>query len=512
MPETSPRSIASQESAKIQIPDSEKKRIIELIQNGVQDLAIINFFSEKNYDIDTNKLAIIKLEISNSLSTNASNPSQSSEILAKENLTLTSIVNTQINKDGEVVSQLTLGTKTPDPSSPKIDGDTSFAVGSVTKMFTSATLLKLWDEELSKKNQGIISDSNLNFPNGIDTKLSHFMERLKEKNPECRYLNEIEKMPHYQEVSLRDLLNHTHALGSRDDEKLAKLQLDNPDKQFSPQEIVNSSLKDSDPQYGKFKYGNLGAELSAMIIELVTQKTFDKAIEETLLDPLKLSRTEMKSPNSPENFASGYAYITPFTSDGKEYKGEIDYNKSGNAVGAGGIITNAQNGAKFMQAFLADDVNSGSLFTNQEVINSLFRDKDKDQPHVICGVKKFSDGSFGHSGDNGNSEAEFKYDPKTKITSTYMASGENLTRIIATEQLIKEGNTKPDDLQKYYRVQELNKVGYDFKEILKELESGKSMAEIATKSKEKITEARSSPSTSPRNSSALRGPENFPTH
>lgn len=51
----------------------------------------------------------------------------------------------------KVLSSLIHGTKSPDLDSEPIDQDTTIAVGSVTKMFTSAALLKLWDQELTTK-------------------------------------------------------------------------------------------------------------------------------------------------------------------------------------------------------------------------------------------------------------------------------------------------------------------------------------------------------------------------
>ena len=80
----------------------------------------------------------------------------------------------------EVRSSLIRGTKSPYHGSEPIDEDTTIAVGSVTKMFTSASLLKLWDQELTAKKSGGLADGQTeNFPDGIDTRLSHFTTGLK---------------------------------------------------------------------------------------------------------------------------------------------------------------------------------------------------------------------------------------------------------------------------------------------------------------------------------------------
>ena len=61
----------------------------------------------------------------------------------------------------------------------RINKDTIIGIGSITKQFTAATLLKLWDNEI-ELNQGII-----NFPKGIDTNIYHYMERLESRFPAC---------------------------------------------------------------------------------------------------------------------------------------------------------------------------------------------------------------------------------------------------------------------------------------------------------------------------------------
>lgn len=95
-----------------------------------------------------------------------------------------------ITEDGsvQVRSSLIHGKKSPDLDSEPIDQDTTIAVGSVTKMFTSAALLKLWDQELTTRKSGLAEGQSQNFPNGIDTQLSRFIDRLKDKFLECSYL------------------------------------------------------------------------------------------------------------------------------------------------------------------------------------------------------------------------------------------------------------------------------------------------------------------------------------
>jgi len=247
-----------------------------------------------------------------------------------------------------------------------------------------------------------------------------------------------------------------------------------------------------------------------MVIELVTDKPFDKAIDDTLIKPFGLEKTQMKSETSPANFAQGVGYITEFSEGEKNYGGvEMDFNRNGNSVGSGGIVTNPKDCAKFMQAFLATSTEN-SLFKNQETIEALYRDKDSSQPHQICGIRKFHDGTWGHNGDNFASEASTRLDPETGKVFVSMMATENLTSIIANEQLMKEGGYKKlSDKERENKIQirvgELIDAGYDFKKIDSEIESGKKVDKIAEESKEKIVEMKAqknssngSPSPSPR--------------
>ncbi len=254
----------------------------------------------------------------------------------EHNITASAIqaVHRAVADDGSVKIQSSLihGTKSPYSDSAPIDQDTTIAVGSVTKMFTSAALLKLWDQELTAKKSAELAEGQTeNFPDGIDTGLSHFMAGLKAKFPDCSYLTTIEEAPHYPQVTLRDLLNHTHALGSsRDDEQIAKVLMDNPDKQFSCAETVQFLKINPDDKFGEFKYGSLGTELSGMIMELVTGETYDQVLQDAVLDPVGATRSRLKSVSETgANSTLGYCYITPMElgegESKKEYSGEINF-------------------------------------------------------------------------------------------------------------------------------------------------------------------------------------------
>ena len=415
-----------------------------------------------------------------------------------QNINAHAVVAVVTDGDGKIKSSLIAGTKTPDPASGSIDKDTTIAVGSVTKMFTSSALLKLWDNELTA-----VGDKAQNFPQGIDTPLSHFMDGLKKKFPDCTYLETIEKTKHYPQVTLRDLLNHTHALGSRDEEKIAAAQMENPSKLFSCSESVEFSKQDPKDKFGEFKYSNLGTELAGMVIESVTGKKYEEALKDLVLDPVGAKNTGIKGTSEAETKTSaGYCYITPFIHDGIEYSGEMNLNTAGNSMAAGGLKTTAEDADKFIRKFLSEKAGENSLFKNQEVVEALFRDKDKEGKHNICGVNKYTDEKgnvvYGHNGHNGLSEASLKFNPKTGESFFYGAVGETLSFAVAYETLIKSGIEKPELGEILSRRDELKEAGFDFKKMKSMVDENMPFAEIAERAKsEKFSEGAVSSERSP---------------
>ena len=449
----------------------------------------------------------------------------SKHVCDEPNITPNAVV-AVVRQNGDVRSQLYAGTKTPDSTSSQIDENTTIGVGSVTKMFTSSALLKLWDNELTeekkvkkKENEGLAPK---NFPDGIDTPLSHFMNGLKEKFPDCTYLETIKETKHYKDVTLRDLLNHTHALGNRDEEKIAAAQMENPSKRFSCSESVEFSKQDPKDKFGEFKYSNLGTELAGMVIESVTGKKYEEALKDLVLDPVGARKTGIKGTQEAEKKTSeGYCYVTPFSHGAKEYSGEMNLNTAGNSMAAGGLKTNAEDADKFIRKFLSEEAGEKSLFTNKEVVKALFRDKDKEGKHNICGVNKYTDKDgnvvYGHNGHNGLSEASLKFNPKTGESFFYAAVGETLTYAVAKETLLQSGIAEPKPEPELgdilSRRDELLKAGLGFKKMESMVGQGKSfdeIAEIAEKAIKTLERAKSekssgqegvsdaSPSSSPR--------------
>jgi hypothetical protein len=252
-----------------------------------------------------------------------------------------------------------------------------------------------------------------------------------------------------------------------------------------------------------------------MVIESVTGKKYEEALKDLVLEPVGAKNTGIKgTPEAEANTSAGYCYITPFLHGEKEYSGEMNLNTAGNSMAAGGIKTTAEDADKFIRKFLSEQAGEKSLFSNPEVVEALFRGKNQDGKHNICGVNKYTDEKgnvfYGHNGDNALSEASLKFNQKTGEVFFYAAVGETLSFAVAYESLKKSGTEKPELGEVLSRRDELREVGFDFKKMKSMVDEKMPFADIAeeankTLEREKnqesskgVVSSQGSPSDSPR--------------
>jgi CubicO group peptidase (beta-lactamase class C family) len=179
-----------------------------------------------------------------------------------------------------------------------ITADTKFRIGSITKQFTAAAILKLLEE-------GKLS---------LDDPLSKF----------------IPDYPRGGEVSIRHLLTHTSGIHS---------YTSKPD--FLASATVGATIEDhigsfkNDPYDfdpgQKFLYNNSGYFLLGFIIEKVSGRSYDDYLREAFFEPLGMKNTGVHTPTAIlQHEATGYAF-----EDGT-WKKAIDWDMS--KAGAAGAL------------------------------------------------------------------------------------------------------------------------------------------------------------------------------
>jgi len=158
------------------------------------------------------------------------------------------------------------------------DEQTLFRIGSVTKQFTAAAILKLAERDKLS----------------LDDPLTQFLP---------------DYPTHGQEITLRHLLTHTSGVPSYTD--LGPKWQVSIARELPHDELV-ALWKDLPLEFApgeKWKYSNSGYYLLGMVIEKVSGQDYATFLRETFFDPLKLTRTRYDSNRDVIlNRAQGYAF------------------------------------------------------------------------------------------------------------------------------------------------------------------------------------------------------------
>jgi CubicO group peptidase (beta-lactamase class C family) len=224
--------------------------------------------------------------------------------------------------------------ETQEPMQP----DDILGIGSITKTFTAATVLKLEESE------------KLSLDDTLDQWLPDVVERI----------------PDGKNITIRQLLNGTSGI--------VNVFASNP--QFSLDQLADyqaGSTKDwqladiaayayDQPRSDSWVYPNIGMILAGMIVEKATGKDFGDVLQAEILDPLGLKNTfygkEGQNNIDRDRLASGYEDL--FTADGQLGQDGIPEdltNVNRDAVGsAGGMFSNTQDLARFYQALFGGEL------------------------------------------------------------------------------------------------------------------------------------------------------------
>ena len=184
-----------------------------------------------------------------------------------------------------------------------------FATGSVTKIFTAVTVLKLVEE-------GILS---------LDDTLEKWLPEI------------AVKIPDGKTITIRQLLNGTAGVYNYpDDEKFQADYIAETQKQFATGEVKRWSPEElleyvyGKPRFqgggcigGKFCYTNTSSVLAGMIVEQATGSSFASVLRDKVLNPLRLKHT----------FFSGDEKII-----GRQARGYQDLFKADGSFGQDGIV------------------------------------------------------------------------------------------------------------------------------------------------------------------------------
>jgi len=191
--------------------------------------------------------------------------------------------------------------------------DTVYGIGSTSKVFTAAAVMKLVD-------QGKID---------LDTPVVHYI-------PEFKMADE-----RYKQITPRMLLNHSSGIQGSN---LANAFLFNdPDTQVHDKLLDKLSKEKLKADPGAFSvYCNDGFTLSEILVERVSKTTFTAFIQDNFAKPLGMNHTM-----TPQNMVEASKFAALYS---PAYEGQLPVETT-NAIGTGGIISTAEDLVRFSQIF-----------------------------------------------------------------------------------------------------------------------------------------------------------------
>lgn len=176
-----------------------------------------------------------------------------------------------IAEQGNIIFQTSVGFSDRESQS-LIQNDTRFGIASITKMLTAIVILQLVEEgelKLSDKVGDLLPETDL---------------------------------PKQNEISIHHLLLHITGLPNESDEIYSS--------SISPMEFINRVVdkKSTLEKFGNFNYANIDYLLLGLIIEKITQSSWQEAINKRIISKLNLNDTGFLAKNTyPDNFAFSYS-------------------------------------------------------------------------------------------------------------------------------------------------------------------------------------------------------------
>lgn len=277
-----------------------------------------------------------------------------------------------------------------------------FGLASVSKTYVAVAVLQL------------VEQGKLN----LDKAISNYL-------PE----NISTNIPYSNQITLRQLLNHTSGVVNYYDRKFNELTKNRSRYQYwtATEAIKLIYKRQPNIQPGKeHEYSDSNYILLEIIVEQITGKSLAEVIRKQILNPLglKSTYTEIREPNL-KPIVTGYS---------RRNKNAIldshKYLNEGNGLGDGGLIANASDTAKFLNALLAEK----TLLSPQmlkEMLNFVPVEKDNDYGLGIANFQTRFGKAIGHSGWSYGFVSLMLYFPDRDITAVVLVNEhQNVTQKI----------------------------------------------------------------------------------
>ena len=237
-----------------------------------------------------------------------------------------------IVKDDKIIFIKGYGLRKSDQNE-NVDPDTIFQLASLSKTFTAAGLAVQVDQNKL----------------GWDDRIVKFLPGFELKDAYPTYY-----------TTTRDLLAHRTGLPAFGGDLLSNLG-------YTADEVL-ARIKYIEPASSfreKANYSNVGFFTAGQVLAKISGMSFDKAIQTTLLTPLRMTRTGFWEGLDKSNIASGHALV-----DGQVKV--VPFDKSVLFAPAGGVTSTAHDLSKWMIMHLNGGSFEGVHVLKPETVNALF--------------------------------------------------------------------------------------------------------------------------------------------
>ena len=186
-------------------------------------------------------------------------------------------------------------------------------------------------------------------------------------------------------ITLRDLLTHTHGIGPVG---LGPVVFRTAfSGEFTPDLLIALLAKHKPAESGRaFRYGNIGYNVASLAIDAALKENWKDVLRRKVINPLRMtSTTAYLSKIDPKRLAM------PYFEDEKEYV-LVPYTKrDANMHAAGGLVSTAEDLAKWLQVNINDGRMGGKQVFPAAVVEETHR-KYANQQTEFAGVKRYGYG------------------------------------------------------------------------------------------------------------------------
>ncbi|EJR97965.1 serine hydrolase [Bacillus sp. MYb56] len=291
--------------------------------------------------------------------------------------------------------------------------DTLYGIGSVSKMYATAAVMKLVDE-------GKVD---------LDAPVVNYVPDFKMKDGR------------YKRITPRMLLNHSSGLqGSTLSNAFLFNDNDTYSHDFLLQQLSNQSLK-ADP--GAFSvYCNDGFTLAEILVERVSGMSFTEFLHQRFTEPLKMNHTKTPQDKWRNEKRAGLYFPA--------YQGQLPI-ESVNVIGTGGVSSTAEDMVRFSQLFMGQ----GKGILSDKVVKAMEQEEYKkgmwpgDGDNIFNyglgwdSVKLYPFSEYGikglaKGGDTALQHAILVVLPEQKMAAAVLSSGgrSSTNQLLATELLL----------------------------------------------------------------------------